>query len=411
MSLRDSPRPSRRFRPPDRDRPVRIGVVGTGFVSRHFAMFVQDRPGFEISRVLTRRPLGACDDHPAGHGLTDSLADLLDRCDVVLECSGDPIHATDVVDAACRAGRPVVTMNSEFHVTAGSYFVDRGLVTEADGDQPGSLAALREEALNMGFRPLVYGNLKGFQKLTPTPDDMAYWAARNGISVPMTTSFTDGTKIQFEQALVANGCGATLAVPGMLGPAVDDLGAGALLLAERAKALGEPISDYILSPRLPHGVFVVAEHSEQQRDALRYFKLGDGPYYTLLKPNILVHLEILKTVKRVIGGGGPLLNNSERPRIGVATIAKHDLAPGTRIETGIGSFAVRGSAVDIVDNAGHLPIGLAANAVLTRRVEAGQVLALADVEIPETLTLKAWREVEGRALTPPSRPSRESPPD
>ena len=37
------------------------------------------------------------------------------------------------MDPACRTGRSVVTMNTEVHVTAGSYFVDKGLVSEAEG--------------------------------------------------------------------------------------------------------------------------------------------------------------------------------------------------------------------------------------------------------------------------------------
>ena len=44
-----------------------------------------------------------------------------------------------------RAGRPVVTMDSELQVTTGSYFVGQGYITEADGDQPGCLARLHEE--------------------------------------------------------------------------------------------------------------------------------------------------------------------------------------------------------------------------------------------------------------------------
>ncbi len=106
---------------------------------------------------------------------------------------------------------------------------------------------------------------------------MEYWSKRQGTSVPMTTAFTDGTKFQFEQALVANCFGATFAVPGMLGPQNDDLRAGAEALAARASAMGMPISDYLLSSKLTHGVFVVGEHQEDQHAALRYYKMGDGP--------------------------------------------------------------------------------------------------------------------------------------
>ncbi|MDP8959939.1 MAG: NAD(P)-dependent oxidoreductase, partial [Actinomycetota bacterium] len=277
---------------------ARIGVVGTGFVSRHFVLALGNHEGFALSRVLTRRPIEDCADYPASDRLTDSVEELIDHSDLIVECSGDPIYATQVIAGAVGASVPVVTMNAEFHVTAGSYFVGKGLVTEAEGDQPGCQAALREEALELGFTPLVYGNMKGFLNLTPTREDMEYWGARQGISLPMVTSFTDGTKVQFEQALVANGLGGTVAADGLLGPAEDDLPTASRLLGEEAKRLGSPIADYVLSPVLPHGVFVVAEHDERHRDALRYLKLGEGPFYTLIKNNIFVYLEIMKTVKR-----------------------------------------------------------------------------------------------------------------
>lgn len=381
-----------------KERPIRIGIVGTGFISRNFAMFVSGRDDCEISRVLTRRPTDSCHDHPNCELVTNALDDLLANAEIVFECSGDPIYATDVIQRACQAHLPVVTMNTEFHVTSGSYFVGKGLISEAEGDQPGCQAALKEEALELGFRPIAYGNMKGFQNLNPTKGDMEYWSKRQGTSIPMTTSFTDGTKIQFEQALVANGCGATFAVPGMLGIETDNLSSGAETLATRAQTVGMPISDYLLSQKLTHGVFIVAEHDSCQRAALRYYKMGDGPYYTLLKPNIFVHLEVLKTIKRTLDQKRVLLDNSELPRISVATVAKRQLEPGTKIKHGIGSFDVRGLGIKITKNAGHIPIGLVSNATIKRRIEPEQILSIEDVEIPDSVAFRAWREIERRVI-------------
>ena len=377
---------------------VQIGVVGTGFVSRHFVPTLRHHHGYEVGKVLTRRDPETCHEFPLPGRLTRSLDEMLGASDVILECSGDPIYATEIIDAAVATSIPVVTVNAEFHVTAGSYFVGKGLVTEAEGDQPGSEAALREEALEFGFRPLVYGNMKGFLNRNPTPDDMAYWAEQQGISVRMTTSFTDGTKVQIEQALVANGLGATIARPGLLGPEEDDLRVVSSLLAEHANTLGRPISDYVLSSSLPHGVFIVAEHDHDQTAALAYLKMGDGPFYTLIKNNIFVHLEIMKTIKRVVTEGRGLLDNSADPEVSVAAIAKKDLAPGTKIPVGIGSFELRGEAVRIAEHPGHVPIGLMQEATIVRDVAAGAWLILEDVELPNSPALRAWRAIEDRAL-------------
>ena len=363
----------------------RIGLVGTGFIASGFARLVHNHaPDLTLSAVLTRRPLGQPDGFPFPEKLTHSLQELLDKSDLIVECSGDVLHATSVIDTALRAGKPVVTMNSEFHVTTGSWFADKGLLTEAEGDQPGSIAALREEAVMMGFKPLVYGNMKGFLNHHPKPEEMAYWAGKQGISVEQTTSFTDGTKIQIEQALVANGFGGTITRQGMEGPKSADVTKAAIELARTATELGQAISDYVLSPGNA-GVFVVGTHDQSEWKALNYLKLGDGPYYVLVRPFHLCQYEIIKTVRRVLNGGGVLLNNSRQPTVSIVGIAKTDLPVGTRIDRAIGGFQVRGEAACISDVRGHVPIGMIQNAVITRPVSAGQTLSFDDVELPDTL--------------------------
>ena len=39
----------------------------------------------------------------------------------MVECSGDPIHATYVLEKALEAGLPAVTMDSELQITTGSW--------------------------------------------------------------------------------------------------------------------------------------------------------------------------------------------------------------------------------------------------------------------------------------------------
>ncbi|MBT9551210.1 MAG: NAD(P)-dependent oxidoreductase [Hydrogenophaga sp.] len=371
----------------------RIGLVGTGFIASGFARLVHNHaPDLTLSAVLTRRPLGQPDGFPFPEQLTHSVQELLDKSDLIVECSGDVLHATSVIDAALRAGKPVVTMNSEFHVTTGSWFTDKGLLTEAEGDQPGSIAALREEAVMMGFKPLVYGNMKGFLNHLPKPEEMAYWAGKQGISVEQTTSFTDGTKIQIEQALVANGFGGTITRQGMEGPKATDVTKAAIELARTATGLGQAISDYVLSPGNA-GVFVVGTHDQSEWKALNYLKLGDGPYYVLVRPFHLCQYEIIKTVRRVLHGGGVLLNNSRQPTVSIVGIAKTDLPVGTRINRAIGGFQVRGEAARISDVRGHVPIGMIQDAVITRPVSAGQTLTFDDVDLPDTLALRIAREL------------------
>ena len=111
-------------------------------------------------------------------------------------------------------------------------------ITEAEGDQPGSIATLYREAIDIGFIPLVLGSIKGYLNTNPSEADMRYWAERNGISLAQVTAFTDGTKVQVEQVHVANGLGADILKQGLMGPESDSHIDGALRLAEIADNTG-----------------------------------------------------------------------------------------------------------------------------------------------------------------------------
>lgn len=333
-----------------------------------------------------------------GFALTNSLDEFLSACDLVVECSGDIVHASKVVGAAQERGLPVVTMATEFHVTVGSYFADRGILTEAEGDQPGALALLHEEVVQMGFKPLVYGNMKGFLNHDPKEEDMTYWAKRNGISRSQVTSFTDGTKMQFEQALVANGLGASIYHQGMLGPRDLPLEEAGSWLGAKAKEFGSPLSDYVLNGKLAPGVFIVGEHPTERPEVLRYLKLGDGPYYTLLRPYHLCHLEVPRTIRRILNQGPILLNNSSAPTVHVVAIAKRDMPAGHVIDTAIGGLDLRGEAASIISTPDAVALGLLKKARLKHSISRGQMVELSDVDVPDSLAKTAWLDVRGGCL-------------
>jgi len=377
---------------------IRVGIVGSGYISRGLTAALRAAPDMDVTCVLTRSHVDRRPDFPYVSLLTTSLDRLLHECDVMVECSGSVVHATAVVDAALGSGIPVVTMNAEMQVTTGSYFVGRGVFTEAEGDQPGCLAALAHEAVAMGFKPLVYGNVKGFLNENPSPEDMEYWASRQGISLDKCIAFTDGTKVQIEQALVANGLGATIAVDGLVGKRSEDLETAAHQLASIADEQGQAVSDFVVCPKAPPGVFVVGTHRPEQRPYLRNFKLGEGPYYMLLRNYHLCHLEIPKTIRMVLERGAPLLHNTQSPSVGVAAIAKRTINSGYTFARGIGSYDTRGITVSLSRNQNHVPIGLLEGAVARRTIAEGQMLTMDDVDIPDSLAAEAWRAVLTRMM-------------
>lgn len=373
---------------------TRIGIVGTGFIGQGILLALESQNDLQVTKVLTRRKINPEFKFVRPELLTDSIDELIENSDLIVECTGSVLWATIVLDRVLEANIPVVTMDSEVHITTGSYLAQKGLITEAEGDQPGCLAALRESAIQMGFKPLVYGNIKGFMNLAPTPEDMAYWSNKQGISLDQVTSFTDGTKVQIEQAFVANGLGADVLQDGLMGPSSEDILTGGVQIAEAAKQLGRSVSDYILSPKSPAGVFIIAEHDSNQKDYLRYLKMGEGPYYSIVQGYHLCHLEVAKTIRRVLNGGGVLLNNTTTPQVTVVAIAKKDLQVGDKIQRGIGSFEVRGIATKFSSHPNAVPIGLLENVTMVKRVEAGAILTFDDIDIPDSLALSACLKIK-----------------
>ena len=377
------------------DKITKVGIVGSGFIASGLAHLIRASKDFPISKVLTRRPVDSISDFPRDD-LTNSLAELIDTSDIVFECSGDVFHATEVVLAASNANKKVVTLNAEFHVTTGSYFTKNGAyVTDADGDQPGCLARLKTEIEGMGFTPSAYVNIKGFINLNPERKEMQYWSDQQGIRLEQVVSFTDGTKLQIEQAFVANGLGATIPPNGMFGERVETLNDLDYLIRASEQA-GAPISDFVLCKGAPPGVLIVAKNPEADR-------LGNyivGPLrtkeklgYILLRPYHLCHLEALNTLRRVVDGEPMLLNNSAKPNLTVVAVAKKPILSGETIERGAGGFDVRGVAVQLRDNLNAVPVCLLSQTKVIRDIEPGQIIQFDDVDMAKTTALDIYRSL------------------
>lgn len=371
---------------------IKVGIVGTGLIGRGLSHLLSILPEYQLTGILTRRKGPINDLQVSQSLLTNSPQRLMEKSDILVVSTGDVLYSTEVINMAFSFGLPVVTMDSDTQIVSGSWLSKRGQLTEADGDQPGCLAAMKENIVQMGFKPLVYGNVKGFLNQDPSISDMTHWAKVKGFSLNSVTSFTDGTKLQIEQALVANGLGGTIACQGLIGERTTELEPGAMALAEQAKKANLVISDYIISLQAPPGVFIVAEHDADFAAGLKTYKMGDGPFYLHYNPTHLCYFEIPKTLKRFYNTREVFLENGTSPSIGVATIAKRELSKGTFIDQGIGSFHVRGEAVKLADKPDMIPIGLINQARLKRKVEPGQILTFDDVEIPESLALTAWME-------------------
>ncbi len=370
---------------------LKIGIVGTGGIGRGLAKLIARRKDMVLSGVLTRRS-GTIDDLGVSQDFLTLVPDeLLESSDIIVVSTGDPIYSTEIIDKAFQFGLPVVTMDADTQVVTGSWLSKRGVITEANGDQPGCLAALNKEVVQMGFAPLVYGNIKGFLNQNPSLEDMLFWGQKQGYSLSSVTSFTDGTKLQIEQALIGNGLGLDIIQQGLVGYETSDFEKGAFALGEIAQKENKIISDYIISRESPPGVFITATHQEDLAAELKTYKMGEGPFYLLYKPMHLCFFEIPNSILNLVNHDEILLDNGVTPTISVGAIAKKDLTSGSVIDKGIGSMEVRGEALKIKDCPEHVPIGLLSKVQLKRNVEQGELITFDDINIPDSLALTAWK--------------------
>jgi len=223
-------------------------------------------------------------------------------------------------------------------------------------------------------------------------EDMIYWAQKQGYSLNSVTSFTDGTKLQIEQCLVANFFDLGIAKRGMIGLETNDFEKGAFALGQEALSRQQVLSDYIISRESPPGVFITATHQEDLAAELKTYKMGDGPFYLLYKPNHLCFFEIPNSILNLLYKKEILMDNGPCPTVSVASIAKKKLIGGSVLEQAIGGMEVRGEVVEMSSEPSHVPIGLMNNARLRRDVEPGQLITYDDVDIPDSLAHNAWKE-------------------
>ncbi|MDX2376593.1 SAF domain-containing protein [Microbacterium sp. LRZ72] len=417
-------------------RPIGVGLVGAGFMGRGLInQIVNSVPGMRIS-VVVNRTLSKAENALRDAGVTDirvvedaagvdaavaagAVAITTDHraavaaasVDAVIEATGAVEYGCHVVVDAIDAGTHVVLMNAEVDGTVGPILSARAkaagvVLTGCDGDQPGVEMNLVRFVRGLGLTPLVCGNIKGLQDEYRTPTTQAAFAEKWGQDPYMVTSFADGTKVSFEQAIVANATGMTVERRGMRGADhaghVDEL-TTAYDVEELRRAGG--VVDYVVGAQPGPGVFVLATHDDpKQRHYLNLYKLGEGPLYSFYTPYHLCHFEVPNTVVRAVDFADAALEPLGAPTVEVVAVAKSALPAGTVID-GLGGYHTYGVAerADVTAEQRLLPIGVAEGCRLTRDVAADDVLTYADVELPAGRLVDRLRAEQAREL--PSGPS------
>ncbi|NUZ06023.1 NAD(P)H-dependent oxidoreductase [Piscinibacter koreensis] len=428
------------------NKPIRVGLIGAGKFGSMYLAQVPRTPGVHLAAVAdlspeaARRNLARVGWSVERSGAT-SIAEALETgathvgddwralvahpaINVVVECTGSPVHAVEHCLAAFAHAKHVVNVTVEADAFCGPLLARRaaeaGVVYSlAFGDQPALICDLVDWARTCGFPVTAAGRghkwLPHFAQSTPetvwgyyglSPEQ----ARRGGLNPKMFNSFLDGSKPAIESTAVANATGLAVPSDGLSYPpgSIDEIPS---LMRPRAeggvlekKGMVEVVSSLRrdgtpIAYDIRMGVWVTVEaETDYIRNCFEEYNTqtdASGRYFTLYKRWHLIGLEVGFSVASVALRG---------EATGVATCwnadviatAKRDLRPNDVLD-GEGGYTVWGKLVPAEASAriGALPLGLAHDVKVIRPVALGQSLTWNDVAIDTTTpAYRLRREME-----------------
>lgn len=418
----------------DEGRPVRIGLIGSGEMGTDIVTRAGMMDGVDVAAIVDRKPQAG---HKAveiaygaeGHSVEAHTTDALNATiesgktaiasdvntilesgliDVVIDATGIPAVGAEIGLSAMERGKHLVMMNVEADVTIGAYLhseAKRLGVTYSlgAGDEPSSCMELIEFASAMGHKVVCAGKGKNNPlNFDAIPDDYQEEAERRNMNVRMLVEFVDGSKTMVEMAAIANATGLVPDKPGMHGPAAgrDELAKTLIPQADGGVLSGAGRVDYSVGKGVAPGVFVVIE-AEHDRiwERMKDLKMGDGPYYTFMRPYHLTSLEVPLTCARAVLYGKGDMVPMERPSAEVCAVAKKDLAVGDTLDQ-IGEYCYRAWIMEAGEarQAGAIPCGILTGCTVTSPIKKGELITRANTAIPANSKIAALRARQDEML-------------
>ena len=400
----------------EQGKPIKVAILGGGFMAQGLTnQIVNSVPGMTMVAIYSRKPQKALHvlnysglENPIEAVTQSQLDDAIcagkpaftqdvmllarsEHVDLIVDTTGSVEFGVHVVLEAFKHGKDVVLLNAELDATIGpilqTYADKHGVILSAcDGDEPGLQMNLYRWVKGLGFMPRVMGNIKGLQDPYRNPSTQKEFAERWGQNPAMVTSFADGSKISFEQAIVANATGMVVKSRGMSRGAEyknDVMKIGSLYDIQELRRLGG-IVDYVVGTPFTK-VYCLAEHPDpKQRHYLNLYKMGEGPLYSFFLPYHLVHFEVPNSIARVALLRDSVARPLGGPVVEVCAVAKRDLKAGEVLDD-YGMYMTYGEAVNTgeMSNGRYLPEGLVEGCKLKRDISKDAVLTYDDVELPQ----------------------------
>ena len=398
----------------EQNNPVRVALVGGGYMARCIALQIvtairgmrlvaianrtvgkaerayRDAGVDEVTHVKSAAELERAIEQNR-YAVTDDVMALCQagQIDAVIEATGHVEFGTRVCFEAIRNGKHAVLLGAEVDSSVGPILKAQadsvGVVyTYTDGDEPGVGMNMYRFLDNIGYKPVLMGQLKGFLDRYRNPETQQGFAAKHGQNPTVLASFADGSKLALEAAIMGNATGFIPQVRGMRGypcAHVNDM----LAQFSPDDFAQHGLVEYALGAAPHTGAFVICynEHPEKRR-LMAYLKMGEGPLHMFYTPYHLPPWQIPHSVARAVLFNDATIAPRGAPVCDTVTYAKRDLKAGEVLD-GMGGFTGYGlvERYETCQREAYVPIAVSLDCRLKRDVAKDQPITYADVELPK----------------------------
>ena len=414
-------------------KPIRIGLVGSGEMGTDIVTRASMMEGVEVAAIADVDHARAHQAVTIAHGAKGQSADASSSgdinavieggrtavtssdmlvqsglIDVVVDATGVPDVGAEIGLSAMENGKHLIMMNVEADVTIGAYLrseADRlGVVYSLGaGDEPSSCMEIIEFVTAMGHNIVCAGKGKNNPlNFDAVPEDYEEEAHARNMNPRMLVEFVDGSKTMVEMAAIANATGLVPDIDGMHGPAAGPKELATTLIPEKDGGVlsGTGRVDYSIGQGLAPGVFVVCEAQHPRvHERMTDLKMGDGPYFSFIRPYHLTSLEVPLTCARAVLYGRADMAPLARPTTEVAAVAKRDLALGETLDA-LGEYTYRAHAMEAgrARGLGARPSGLLFGATVTAPINKGELITRDNTALPPRSKITEMRDRQDRMI-------------
>jgi len=393
--------------------PIRVALVGGGYMARCIALqIVTAIRGMRLV-AIANRTVSKAEAAYAEAGVTETVrvdslvaleraisadqyavtddAQLLCQAgniDAIIEATGHVEFGTHVAYEGLRNGKHLVMMSAEIDASVGPIlktYADRAGVVYSytDGDEPGVGMNLYRFLDNMGYTPVLMGQMKGMLDRYRTPETQKGFSEKHGQNPYVMTSFADGSKLALEAAIMGNATGFVPQVRGMKGYPLAHVNDLVAKFHPDDFANGGFV-EYSLGAAPHTGAFVICRNDHPaKRKLMAYLKMGDGPLHMFYTPYHLPPWQIPHSVARAVLFNDPTSTPRGAPVCDSIAYAKRDLKAGETLD-GMGGFTCYGMVerYEICEREDTLPMAVSLDCRLKRDVAKDQPITYSMVELP-----------------------------